>query len=102
MDAISLVGLVVICSASYTERTAYSFFDVVKELFRNEPNFCMMEKNYLTNKYQSSLKTLIEKYDNIAKIDKLIAAIGKSEVIINQARKILDSLLDKADDLQVK
>lgn len=94
------VKLSVICSSIYKESIAYKFFDQIKELFRNEGSVSLMETKYLKDKYLSSIKALIAKYDNITEVDKLAMATQKSELIINMGKKTLEKLLDKGKEIE--
>lgn len=59
-----------------------------------------METKYLKDKYLSSIKALIAKYDNITEVDKLAMATQKSELIINMGKKTLEKLLDKGKEIE--
>ena len=91
-----------ICSQAYKERIAYSFFNQIQELFRYEDNVSLLDSEYLKDKYMSSIRGLIAKYDNMAEVDKLIAATDKTEVIIDNCKRTIVNLLDKGNEIDVR
>ena len=99
--ACSQVGSIVICSNNYKEYVAYKFFDEITKILENEENLAILDREYVRDKYASSLKVIIARYDNMSEVDKLSKAIEKSEVVIKTAEENVKKLIMKGDQIDV-
>lgn len=96
-----LVDSLVICANNYKEYLAYKFFDEIGKTLENEDNLAILDREYVRDKYASSLKAVIARYDNMSDVDKLSKAVEKSEVVIKTAEENVKKLIMKGDQIDV-
>jgi hypothetical protein len=95
------VDLSVICANNYKEYVAYKFFDDIAKVLENEENLAILDRDYVRDKYTSSLKAVITRYDNMSEVDKLSKAVEKSEIVIKTAEENVKKLIMKGDQIDV-
>jgi hypothetical protein len=95
------VYLEVVCHKSYKEYIAHKFFNEICSLLNFEENLLILGRDYLMNKYRSSIRSIISRYDDMGQVDKVSQAVEKSEQIIKTGEAIILKTIGKGDAIEV-